>query len=205
MRRSLLVLTALAALPLASAPVSAGPPWIAIEYPANPHHPSTRGALLLVRAYHHSTAVAVPVRGTAEGLVQGRRTSRPLDLRATSTPGVFALRGELPREGTWVLAITAEQSSEASATAIVQLDGRGGIAGVEVPARESRDGWLVPRAVERSDIDRALRAAARSRSADAPGTEAAAAEAEILAAMPALAGWIGLPLLLVAVWRRRRR
>ena len=32
---------------------AAGPPWIAIEYPANPHDPNTRGAFLTVRTYHH--------------------------------------------------------------------------------------------------------------------------------------------------------
>ena len=178
-----------------AAPASAGPPWIAIEYPANPHHPSTRGAALLVRAYHHSTAVAVPVRGTAEGIVDGRRVTRRLDIRATSTPGVFALRSELPSEGAWVLALTVEQGSDVTATALVRLDGRGGIASVEVPSRESRDGWTVPRAVERSDIDRLLRASVAA--ADQNRTAPASASA--------LAGLLGLPLLLAAAARRRRR
>lgn len=197
MRRPLLAFAALATCALSATPLSAGPPWIAVEYPANPHHPSTRGAALLVRAYHHSTAVAVPVRGTAEGIVGGRRVSRPLDLRPTSTPGVFALRSELPRDGAWVLAITVEQGEEVTATALVRLDGRGGIANVEVPSRESRDGWTVPRAVERGDIDRALRAASVALSAPAATPKPREA--------PVLAGVLGLPLLFAAAALRRRQ
>ena len=42
-----------AALVTLAAPALAGPPWISVEHPSNPHHPSTRGAAFLVRAYHH--------------------------------------------------------------------------------------------------------------------------------------------------------
>ena len=45
-RRSLLV-TAVA-LSVAAAVAVAGPPWLGIEYPANPHDASTRGAFLVV-------------------------------------------------------------------------------------------------------------------------------------------------------------
>lgn len=189
MRRTLV---SLAALVLFAAPLQAGPPWIAIEYPANPHHADTRGAALLVRAYHHGDALDAPVRGSAEGIVDGRRLSRPLDLRATATRGVFALRTPLPREGRWVLVITAEQGKDATATALVKLDGAGGIANVEVPATQSRDGWTVPRSVERADIERALRAAVAS-------------EAQRSPRLPLHAGWLGLPLLALFAWRRNGR
>lgn len=63
-----------AAAPSSSARL-AGPPWISIEYPANPLDPSTRGDYLLVHAFHHQLAVSAPVRGTAEGLVNGVRKS----------------------------------------------------------------------------------------------------------------------------------
>src|SRR5690606_32789668 len=93
--RSLLLSTALILGPVATA--HAGPPWIAIELPANPHHASTRDATLLVRAYHHSTLLNAPVHGTAEGIVDGRRVSLPLELTATNQPGVYAVRTPLPR------------------------------------------------------------------------------------------------------------
>lgn len=183
---------------LLASPALAGPSWISIEYPANPHHPSTRGAALLVRAYHHSSAMDVPVLGTMEGLVDGRRLSRPLELRRTNIPGVFALRTALPKDGTWVLAIRLRQGDEDSAGALVTLDGRGRIANVEVPSSQSRDGWTVPRALQARDIDEALR---QARVANA-GRDAGQL------GMVGLAGLLGAPLLLVGlggIGRMRRR
>lgn len=199
MSRSVLLLAALTLL--LAAPVSAkGPPWIAIEYPANPHDQSTRGAALLVRAYHHSTPMGLPVRGTAEGIVNGRRLSQSLDLRPTDLPGVYALRTELPREGTWVLVINLEQGKNDIATALVTLDGRAGIAHVEVPATVSSDGWTVPRVVKPADVERALQLAAAS-NRDRLGAVTRPGGAG------ALAGVLGLPLLLgfMVVRRRTRR
>ena len=143
----------------AASAVHAGPPWISIELPANPHHASTRGATLMVRAYHHSTSLNMPVRGTAEGIVDGRRVSLPLDITATNQSGVFALKTPLPKGGTWILAITATQGEEATATALVTVDGAGRIVDINVPSNKSRDGWSVPRRVEQREIENALRAA----------------------------------------------
>jgi hypothetical protein len=144
---------------IAAAPALAGPPWISVELPANPHHASTRDASLLVRAYHHSTSINAPLSGVAEGLVDGRRVSLPLELRATNQPGVYAVRTPLPSGGTWILAITVRESKEASATALVTVDPRGRIVSVDVPADRTRDGWMVPRRVEQREIEAALRAA----------------------------------------------
>ena len=52
-----------------------GPPWISIEYPANPLDASTRAAFLLVHTFHHQTPTASTLSGTAEGLVGGERKS----------------------------------------------------------------------------------------------------------------------------------
>ncbi|MGH7754148.1 MAG: hypothetical protein ACREN5_15185, partial [Gemmatimonadales bacterium] len=90
---------------VAATPLLKGPPWISIEYPANPHDASTRDAFLLVHAFHHGTAVNFPVDGRAEGVQGGRRTSQPLTFAATSRTGVYALRKTWPAEGTWVMVI----------------------------------------------------------------------------------------------------
>ena len=149
-----------AALTLVTSSIAfAGPPWVSVELPSNPHHPSTRGAVMLVRAYHHSTSIDTPVRGTAEGIVDGRRISLPLDIARTNQPGVFAVNTPLPRNGTWVLAITVEQSPESTATALVTVNPQGRIANVEVPSDRSRDGWVVPRRIDSDDVEAALRAA----------------------------------------------
>lgn len=144
--------------PLAAEPASSpvGPPWIAIEYPANPLDRTTRGAYLLVHAFHHGTPVGLPVRGTAEGLVDGKRRTLELDFTTTSRPGVYALTRQWPEGGRWMLVITVTQGdSDAGATALVRLGSAGEIASVEVPSRQA-NGWTIPTAVSRRDVETAL-------------------------------------------------
>ena len=144
------------ALRPAAAAAPAGPPWISIEYPANPLDRTTRGAYLLVHAFHHGTPVAMPVRGTAEGIVDGKRRTVPLDFAGTSRPGVYALSRQWPAEGRWMLVISvAQEGMESGATALVRLAPTGEIASVEVPSRQE-DGWTIPLALTRRDIEAAL-------------------------------------------------
>lgn len=191
MSKRILVLAAAFTTVLATS-AQAGPPWISIEYPANPHHESTRGASMLVRAYHHSASINVPMRGVAEGMVKGKRVSMPVELSATAFAGVYAVRTPLPTGGTWVFAFTLQESPTTSATALVSVDMRGRIMNVDVPIDRSRDGWNVPRSVDAKDIEAALRAAQVA----SAGTTRAPATAALV-----------LPLLLVGgvVVRRSRK
>jgi len=132
---------------------AAGPPWISIEYPINPHDQSMRGAFLLVHTFHHSTPIAYPVAGTAEGIVNGERRTIKLEFTETSRTGVYGLRRQWPTEGVWTLVING------GATAVVELGADGEVAAVKVPSREER-GWTIPTDVSMADIDRALRARA---------------------------------------------
>lgn len=140
----------------APAPAHAGPPWIGIEIPANPLHESSRGALLLVHAYHHGTAISFPVTGTAEGLVGGQRRSVKLAFTRAVWDGVYALRYDVPSEGVWILVINVAQSEQAGATAIVRIKD-GEVVGVRVPTGGERG----PRRVTTQDVDEALSAHAR--------------------------------------------
>ena len=83
--RTFALVTALTLTAFSSA--LAGPPWIAIEYPANPFDQSSRGAFLTVRTYHHGELMAKTVTGTAEGVVNGKRQSMALDIRPGSRAG----------------------------------------------------------------------------------------------------------------------
>lgn len=150
----------LAALLTFATPALAGPPWIAIEYPANPHDPSTRGALALVHAFHHGDHIAPKMHGTAEAFLDGRRRSVPLTLSPTNRAGVYAVRGDLSGKGPWLLVLTVEEAPTATATALVALNGDGRITSVTVPS-EHRDGWVIPRKVTDSDIETELRQAIR--------------------------------------------
>ncbi|MGH7503643.1 MAG: hypothetical protein ACREL7_18095 [Longimicrobiales bacterium] len=136
-----------------AASASAGPPWISIEFPTNPHHPSTRDAAFLVRLYHHSTSIDVPLTAVAHGLADGKRMTLPLRVAPTNLAGVFAVRG-LPEDANgWVAVVTMQESEHASATALVTLGPKGEVVAVNVPSYTTNDGWVVPRNVTDDDIE----------------------------------------------------
>lgn len=146
---------------VASTVAIAGPPWIAIEYPANPHDPGTRGALLTVRTYHHGELISYQLSGTAEGIVNGRRQTMPLDIRRLPQTGMYAVRFQKPAQGSWMLVITSSQNGAFAASALVTLDSSGGIASVSVPSGTIENGrWRVPRRVASAEIDAILKNAA---------------------------------------------
>jgi hypothetical protein len=137
-----------------------GPPWISIEYPANPFDRDTRDAYLLVHAFHHGTPVGFPVSGTAEGLVDGRRRSVKLAFTATSRQGVYALKKSWADEGTWTLVITVAQGPGDGATALVEIGAGGAVASVQVPTRRQGQ-WLIPQPVPMAEVEKGLTARAR--------------------------------------------
>lgn len=142
-------------------PAAAGPPWIAIEYPVNPHDPETRDALLVVRTYHHGTPLGSAVTAEALGTVEGRGTALPLDVTATSRPGVYAVSGELPGSNDWVVSITRHGPDGGNrATALVAMNSAREVLAVRVPSRTAEDGrWVVPRDPTTSEVEAMLRTA----------------------------------------------
>ena len=171
MRRplALLVVALLSTVAIAATPASRvvtgatvaglfGPPWISIEYPANPFDRANRGAYLYVHTFHHNEAIGATLTASAEGIVGEARRSMPLDLAKTERPGTYALRRQWPADGTWMLVITMRQGGPGDgATALVDIGPSGDVAGVRVPST-TRDGWVVPTPVSRQQIDDALRA-----------------------------------------------
>ena len=136
----------------------AGPPWISIEYPPNRLDSETRGALALVRMYHHEHQGQFPVEGTAEGVVDGERVSLPLKFTPVGSAGVWAVWGEIPKEGNWVLAIHGTDGvSKAEVSILAALAaGNQEISFVKVP--RSREGnW--PRAASARDVESMLQTA----------------------------------------------
>jgi hypothetical protein len=144
-------------------PALAKPPWLSIEYPVNPYDASLRGAFLVVHTFIHGTPVALPLAGTAEGVVNGERRTIQLDFTDTSRPGVYTLRQGWPRDGVWTLVIHAGRAPGMVATAVVEIGADGGIVSVRVPTRPEGNG-TVPAEVSMADIDRALRARSLTRS-----------------------------------------
>ena len=155
---ALMTLSVMITLPLtASKPASYGAPWMSLEMPANPLDPATRGAALVVRTYRHARPEAVPLTGTAEGVVDGVRQSVPLRFKATGQPGVFAVNQSWPSEGAWVLAISTGDDVHL----LVELGPDGGITPTSYYNQTSAD--LALRSVRvvtgnlpERDIDRSL-------------------------------------------------
>lgn len=139
----------------------AGPPWISIETPANPYDSASRGAYLLVHAFHHGTPMNFPVSGTAEGIVSGERKTVSLALKPTSRPGVYALHKQWSDDGVWtlVLSVTQGQGEGNTVSAVVELGATGQVASVEVPT-VMRNNYRVPAPVSMANIEASLRARA---------------------------------------------
>ena len=152
---------ALGSLIAATAFTKLGPPWISIESPANPYDSGSRGAFLLVHAFHHGTPVSFPVSGTAEGIVAGERRTISLEFKNTSRPGVYSLYKQWPSEGVWtlVVGVTQGEGEFNTAKAVVELGSNGQVASVTVPTR-MQNNYLVPAPVKMSDVDSDLKARA---------------------------------------------
>ena len=144
---------------LLAAPALAGPPWISIELPANPYDQATRGAFLLVHAFHHGQPVGYLLTGTAEGIVNGERRSIKLEFSETTRDGVYALKRMWPTDGVWTLVIKANQGPDDAATAVIELGAEGEVASIRVPVMQ-RGQWTVPAPVSLGEIDAALKARA---------------------------------------------
>ena len=156
MIRKLAIATVLSAIVVTTA--IAGPPWIAIEYPVNPHDPNTRGAFCTVRTYHHGDLMASDVTGTAEGMVNGKRQSVRLDIRRLPQAGTFAVRWQKPAQGKWALVISMARDGHYMASALVDVDARGQVASVKVPSNPIEGGrWQVPRKIASAEVEALLK------------------------------------------------
>ena len=145
-----LALAALFSVALASPAVAKGPPWISIEM-----RPYGAG-FLTVRTWHHGTPMALPLTGTAEGLVDGRRTSVPLRFEHTDRDdaNAFTLSNTWGAAGVWVLNIGTDQGDHGSAGVVVGIDRSGASAFVRFP----RGAYNNSRKATSGEIDAMLRA-----------------------------------------------
>ena len=207
MRPSARSALALVALVLAAAPLRAGPPWIAVEYPANPLHADSRGALLLVHTFHHGASVSFPLVGYAEGMVDGRRVRRELTITPTYRDGVHAVRGNLDGGEAWVLVLSmTDTETHVVESMLVALNGDRALTAVDIPYATSNE-WEEPRQASAEQIDRFLAASIALAAAEpAVGRVRAAVHDE--AGLPGealLAGLLVLPVALFGFRQMRKR
>jgi hypothetical protein len=100
--------------------------------------------------------MAKTVTGTAEGVVNGKRQSMPLDIRQGSQTGMYVVRWQRPAVGRWVLVINSGNQGITDATAVVEISATGTVASVSVPTRAIGNGWISPRPVAAGEIDALL-------------------------------------------------
>ena len=117
-------------------------------------------AVLAVRAKGCAQPAKVELNGAAEGLIEaGRQTVPLLRVTAMPTPGVYAVPHEWPREGAWVVNLTA-RCGEAVAGALVPIGPKGFL-------RESSKFFDRPAAKE--EIEAAVQSHAETLSQQPPG------------------------------------
>ena len=93
------------------------------------------------------------ISGTAEGIVKGARSSAPVKIIPTSTPGVYAVYPSWPAEGEWVVNLKGTCNG-ASAGAVIPIGPSGFI-------RESSK--FFPRPAVEAEIAAALQTLSRGR------------------------------------------
>ena len=105
----------------AAAPALAGPPWISVE--VKPH----RYESIVIHTFHHGTANPMPLRGTAYGLVDGRRVSIPLRIDAIAEGNNSYSVSGWGEEGVWVLSISDAEGGHGGAGVAVMVDRSGSV------------------------------------------------------------------------------
>ncbi len=109
---------------LLAAPMFAGGFFLTLGNPAASHDPAAKDAVMIVRPDGCHEPQKAIVRGTAEGLINGKRVSVPLHMVALSQPGMYAVKREWPAEGNWVLRLEA-QDGDRHTSAIVKVHAGG--------------------------------------------------------------------------------
>ena len=116
---------------------------------------------LLVRTYRCNQPEKAQVSGTAEGVVDGERITRPIVLQ-TLRKGVYGLERQWPTEGRWMLAFYGRYQGQHAST-LVMLDHDGKVALKQTVEGAELDVRVMNRKIARSDIDRALATHIRTR------------------------------------------
>lgn len=108
-----------------AAPVMAGSLWLEFGNPSASTDPKAKDALTVVRATGCKEPEKAVYTATAEGKVEGKRKSIPLEVVKLSTPAMHAIKGTLPKEGTWVISVASSLDGKFLASAILPVSAKG--------------------------------------------------------------------------------
>lgn len=91
----------------AAAPLFAGGFWLQFGNVEASPEAQSKNAVLVVKPVGCHNPEKARVTGTAEGVVDGKRTSVALTLVPLSEPGTYAVTRTWPKDGNWVLSFSA--------------------------------------------------------------------------------------------------
>jgi hypothetical protein len=112
MRKTLVVFLALAAQ------VFAGGFYLQLGNPEASPEARKLGAVLTVKAAGCHDPATAKLTATAIGDVNGQHRRVPLEVKNLSEPGMFALVGSWPKEGKWVIELSATNGEQFTNTLV---------------------------------------------------------------------------------------
>jgi hypothetical protein len=112
MRKTLVVLMALAGQ------VFAGGFILQLGNPEASAEARKLGAVVTVQAAGCHDPATAKVSATAIGVVNGQRRTMPLEVKGLSTPGMFAIVGQVPKEGKWVVELVGTNGEQFTNTLV---------------------------------------------------------------------------------------
>ena len=140
-----------------------GPPSIKVES-VNPATARVKGAVLMVSAHHHQDTAGVTVTGRAEGLIAGKRVTRPLTLIASGGDGEFGVKPQWDAGQPWLLIFsinTPVHDDTGVAEAVVKIAPDGKVMSVDYPMGKLTTGTPWPRRIAPKEVDAILTAMAK--------------------------------------------
>ena len=112
----------IAAAAIFSIPALAGGFWLQLGNPgASTEAQAMRAVVTVMPVGCHNPAEAM-VTATAEGVVDGKRTSLPVKVVPLGRPGFHGIARQWPAEGRWTLRVVAEYSG-ATTSALIPVRG----------------------------------------------------------------------------------
>jgi hypothetical protein len=112
MRKSVLILTALAGQLLA------GGFFLQLGNPEASAEARKLGAVVTDQAAGCHDPATAKVTATAIGMVNGQRRTVPLEVKGLSTPGMFAVIGQWPKEGKWAIEMVGTNGEQFTNTLV---------------------------------------------------------------------------------------
>ena len=106
MRKTLVILTALAAQ------LFAGGFYLQLGNPEASAAARTLGAVVTVKATGCHDPATAKLTATAIGVVNGQRRTVPLEVKPLGEPGFFAVVGQWPKEGKWVVELVGTNGEQ---------------------------------------------------------------------------------------------